>query len=127
MLLCRFKMFECKKRESMMLGSLTHISLMKGCYKITPETWRMTSSDFLPSKVLKENFYFLTTLRECFYLLDILCCLLNVKCIDELCMRVCSFHWILLKIQLDTSTVHILEPLDKPDVLFSEMKAMLQK
>jgi hypothetical protein len=44
--------------------------------------------------------------------------------IDELCMRVCSFHWILLKIQLDTSTVHILDSLDKPDVLFSDMKEM---
>jgi len=47
--------------------------------------------------------------------------------IDELCMRVCSFHWILLKIQLDTSTVYILDSLDKPDVLFNDMKEMLQK
>jgi hypothetical protein len=47
--------------------------------------------------------------------------------IDELCKRVCSFHWILLKIQLDTSTVHILDSLDKPDVLFNDMKEMLQK
>jgi hypothetical protein len=47
--------------------------------------------------------------------------------IDELCMRVCSYHWILLKIQFDISIVVILDSLDKPDVLFSDMKAMLQK
>jgi hypothetical protein len=68
------------KRESMTLGSLTHISLMKGCYKITPETWRMTSLDFFLGKVLKEKFYFLTTSGECFYLVHILFCLLDVKC-----------------------------------------------
>jgi hypothetical protein len=47
--------------------------------------------------------------------------------IDELCMRVYSFHWILLKIQFDTSTVQILNSMDKPEVLFSDMKVMLQK
>jgi hypothetical protein len=47
--------------------------------------------------------------------------------IDELCMRVCSFHWILLKIQFDASSVEILDSLDKPEVLLSDMKAMLQK
>jgi hypothetical protein len=47
--------------------------------------------------------------------------------IDELYMRVCSFHWILLKIQFDTSSVEILDSLDKPEVLFSDMKAILQK
>jgi hypothetical protein len=47
--------------------------------------------------------------------------------IDDLCMRVCSYHWILLKIQLDTSTVHILDSLDKPDILISDMKEMLKK
>jgi hypothetical protein len=116
------------KRESMMLVSLTHISLMKRRYKVTPTTWRMTCSDFLPSKVLKGKFYFLTTSSECFYLVQILFCLLDVKCVfDELCMRVCSYHWILLKIQFDTSSVVILDSLDKSDVLFSDMKAMLQK
>jgi hypothetical protein len=110
------------------LGSLTHISLMKGCYKITPETWRMTSSDFLPSKVLKENFYFLTSSGECFYLVHIFFFAYSMlSVIDELCMRVSSFHWILLKIQFDTSTVQILDSMDKPEVLFSDMKAMLQK
>jgi hypothetical protein len=47
--------------------------------------------------------------------------------IDELCMRVCSFHWILLKIQFDISSVENLDSMDKPDVLFSDMKAILQK
>jgi hypothetical protein len=47
--------------------------------------------------------------------------------IDELCMRVCSFHWILLKIQFDKSIVEIMDSLDKPEALFSDMKAMLQK
>jgi hypothetical protein len=47
--------------------------------------------------------------------------------IDELCMCVCSFHWILLKIQFDKSSVEILDSLAKPKVLFRDMKAMLQK
>jgi hypothetical protein len=42
-------------------------------------------------------------------------------------MRVCSFHWILLKIQFDKSSVEIMDLLDKPEALFSDMKAMLQK
>jgi hypothetical protein len=47
--------------------------------------------------------------------------------IDELCMHVCSFHWILLKIQFDKSRVEIMDSLDKQEALFSNMKAMLQK
>jgi hypothetical protein len=47
--------------------------------------------------------------------------------IDELCMRVCSFQWILQKIQFDKSRVEIMDSLDKPEVLWSDMKAMLQK
>jgi hypothetical protein len=47
--------------------------------------------------------------------------------IDELCMRVYSFHWILLKIQFDKSSVEIMDLLDKPEALVSDMKAMLQK
>jgi Ulp1 family protease len=42
-------------------------------------------------------------------------------------MRVCSFHWILLKIQFDKSNVEIVDSLDNPEVLFSDIKAMLQK
>jgi hypothetical protein len=64
----------------MTLGSLTHISLMKRCYKITPKTWTMTCSHFLPNKVLKGKLYFLTTSSECFYLVHILFYLLDVKC-----------------------------------------------
>jgi hypothetical protein len=105
---------------------------MKGYYKITPETWRMTSSNFLPSKILKENFYFLTTSGECFYLAKtklytFFFAYSMLSVIDELCMCVCSFHWILLKIQFDTSTVQILDSMDKPEVMFTDMKAMLQK
>jgi hypothetical protein len=47
--------------------------------------------------------------------------------IDELCMRVCSFHWILLKIQFDKSRVEVMDSLDKDEALWSDMKAMLQK
>jgi hypothetical protein len=109
----------------MMLGSLTHISLMKICYKITPKTWSMTYSHFLPSKVLKGKFYFLTTSSECFYLVQILFAYSMLSVIDELCMRVCSYHWILLKIQFDKSRVEIMDSLDKPEALWSDMKAML--
>jgi hypothetical protein len=35
---------------------------------------------FLPRKVLKGKFYFLTTSSECFYLVHILFCLLDIKC-----------------------------------------------
>jgi hypothetical protein len=115
------------KRISMMLGSLTHISLMKRCYKVTPKTWRMTCSHFLPSKVLKGKLYFLATSSECFYLVHIFFAYSMLSLIDELCMRVCSYHWILLKIQFDKSSVEILDSLDKPEVLFSDMKVMLQK
>jgi hypothetical protein len=45
--------------------------------------------------------------------------------IDELCMRVCSFHYILLKNQFDKSRVEIMESLDKPEALWSDMKAMM--
>jgi hypothetical protein len=47
--------------------------------------------------------------------------------IDELCMCVCSFHWILLKIQFYKSRVEIMDSLDKTEALFSDMKEMLQK
>jgi hypothetical protein len=111
-----------------MLGSLTHILLMKRCYKVTLKTWKMTCSHFLPSKVLKGKFYFLTTSSECFYLIHILFFTYSMlSLIDELCMRVCSFHWILLKIQFDKSSVEILDSLDEPEVLFSDMKAILHK
>jgi hypothetical protein len=45
--------------------------------------------------------------------------------IDELCMRACSYHWILLNIQFDKSRVEIMDSLDKPEALWSDMKAML--
>jgi hypothetical protein len=47
--------------------------------------------------------------------------------IDELCMHVCSYHWILLKIQFDKSRVEIMDSFDKAKALWSDMKAMLQK
>jgi hypothetical protein len=47
--------------------------------------------------------------------------------IDELCMRVCSFHWILIKIQFDKSRVEFMGSLDMDKALWSDMKAMLQK
>jgi hypothetical protein len=47
--------------------------------------------------------------------------------IDELNMRVCSFHWILLRIQFDKSRVEIMDSLHKPEALYDDMKAMLQK
>jgi hypothetical protein len=42
-------------------------------------------------------------------------------------MRVCSYHWILLKIQFDKSRVEIMDSFDKAEALWSDMKAMLQK
>jgi hypothetical protein len=47
--------------------------------------------------------------------------------IDELCMRVCRFHWILLNIQFEKSRVEVMDSLDKDEALWSDMKAMLQK
>jgi hypothetical protein len=47
--------------------------------------------------------------------------------IDELCMHVYRFHWILLKIQFDKSRVDVIDSLDKDEALLSDMKAMLQK
>jgi hypothetical protein len=47
--------------------------------------------------------------------------------IDELCMCVYSYHWIPLKIQFDKSRVEIMNSLDKPEALWSDMKVMLQK
>jgi hypothetical protein len=121
-------MFEYKQKGIYDVGFIDPYIVNEKTLQGHPKTWRITCSDFLPSKVLKGKFYFLTTSSECFYLVQILFCLLDVKCvIDELCMRVCGYHWILLKIQFDTSSVVILDSLDKPDVLFSDMKAMLQK
>jgi hypothetical protein len=47
--------------------------------------------------------------------------------IGELCMRVCNFHWILLKIQFDKSRVEVMDSLDMDEALWSDMKAMQQK
>src|SRR3954463_10353307 len=74
----------------MMLGSLTHISLMDMCYNITPKMWRKTCTSFLQSINSKVIFYFLTILGECF--LSCAHSLLFTPCmvclIDELCMTV---------------------------------------
>ena len=61
----------------MMLGSLTHTSLMDMCWSITPPTWRQTCGSFLQSRNSKVIFYFLTILGECFCLEHILFCLLH--------------------------------------------------
>jgi hypothetical protein len=47
--------------------------------------------------------------------------------IDELCMRVCSFHWMPLKIQFDKSRVEFMDSFDMDEALWSDMKAILQK
>jgi hypothetical protein len=130
--LCRMKILECKNRGTYDVGFANPYIVNEIMLQRHPKTWSMTCTHFLPSKVSKGKLYFLTTSHECSYLVHILFCLLDIKCNwwvmhVWVCKRVRRFHWILLKVQFDKSTVEVMDSLDKPEALWSNMKAMLQK
>ena len=73
------------------------------------------------------TYYFLTTSGEGLTLLYTLVPYSMLCEIDEFYLQnVCSFHWILLDIQVDKSKVEVLDPLNRDIKQFSSMQNMLQ-
>jgi len=81
------------------------------------------------------KYYFLTDMGECYCLLHIPAhfyfanSMLSV--IDELCMtvyiNVCSFHWILLNIHVDTGVVDLMDSLNKEQEEYTSVTSMLNR
>jgi CRISPR/Cas system-associated protein Csx1 len=85
-----------------------------------------------PTNVLKREILFSYNFSWVF-LSCTLSFLLDIKCnwwvihVWSIYKHVCRFHWIILRVQFDKSTVLFMDSLDKPEALWSDMKAMLQK
>ena len=70
----------------------------------------------------KNIYYFLTTSSECHYfVLQIIVCLLDVVISDTL-LRVRSYHFILIDIELDRGMVTVMESLRKDISEYVEIK-----
>jgi len=81
------------------------------------------------------KYYFLTDSSECYCLLHIPAhfyfanSMLSV--IDELCMtvyiNVCSFHWILLNIHVDTGVVDLMDSMNKEQNEYETLTSTLKR
>jgi hypothetical protein len=121
-------MFECKQKAIYDVGFIDPYIINERMLQHHPRDVENDLFRFFSRQSLKREILFPYNFNECFYHVHIFFFAYSMlSVIDELCMRVYSFHWVLLKIQFDTSSVQILNSLDKPDVLFSDMKAMLHK
>jgi hypothetical protein len=122
------KMLEYKNREIYDVGFVDPYIVNEIMLQNHPKDVEHDMYTFFTEQSLKREILFpynfswvFLSCTHCFF------AYLMLSVIDELCMHFCRFHWILLKIQFDKSTVEVMDSLNKDEALWSDMKAMLQK
>ena len=131
LLLCRIKIMECKRTSIFSVGFIDLDKIHVKTLTTKPEETQENLLRFLTEQHFCDHILFPYNFRwGSYYVVHIHFFLLDVKCnwwVTDVYINVCSFHWILMDIQLDKGRVEVMDPLKRPLEMFRDMQDMLQR